>query len=267
VDKGLGSTLISGVFNWTNVISALMQREALSRYAGGSLGFAWAFLIPVAWILSLTAFFLFLGRDAPIHADLPSFIATGMLPYLFFRNSVTAMMRIEKAHRHLVHLPSVRVSDLYTAAACLEVLSALTIFGIILGLIGLTFAPVWPGDALGTASAVGLAVALGVSFGRLSAVLALVSDSAARIVPVLLRPFFWISGVFFTASELPGWVADILWYNPLFHLSEMLRGSFFDVYTSSFADPVVPITAIIAFYALSCLLEDWCRSRHESALP
>jgi len=81
------------------------------------------------------------------------------------------------------------------------------------------------------------------------------SDSAMRLTPIFLRPFFWLSGIFFIAAEVPGWALDWLWFNPLMHSIELLRSGFFVDFNSTFAQSNVPIIAIVVFYFSSRLIE------------
>ena len=241
--------------NWISLLKALVVREIRTRFAGGTLGYAWAVIIPVAWIVAITVFFSWIGRSAPIAVDLPIFVATGMIPYLLFRQIVTSMMRACRAQRHLVTLGPTKPEDIFAATGILELMNAGLVTLAILVVIA-SFSIVPPAaDPLTVLSALGLAWALGMATGRFAAVLASVSDTAQRLVPILLRPFFWISGIFFIAAEMPGQLLDILWFNPLLHIIEILRMGWFGGLASAAADPLVPMVATALLYFGSRCLE------------
>ena len=244
-----------GFCNWLSAVSALIDREARTRFAGGSLGHAWAIVIPVSWIIAITIFFDVMGRPAPIPVAMPVFLATGMVPYLAFRQSVTSMMRAPKAHRHLITMGPVVLEDIFTATAWLELVNAALVSVSVLILVGLWSGLMVPADLATALTGLFLASAIGISVGRFAAVVALFSDSAMRLTPILLRPFFWISGIFFVAAEVPSWALDWLWWNPLLHTVEMIRTGFFAGFESQIATPSVPLTAICGFYLTSRLIE------------
>jgi len=230
------SSLSIGFLNWLSVISAITTREITTRFSGGSLGHAWAILIPVSWILAITFFFRWMGREAPIAVSLPVFLATGMLPYLVFRQIITSMMRSLRANRHLLVIGPVRAEDIFTATAVLEMMNAVMVSAVVLGL-----AAIWSDfpqadSLLTTLWGFALACGLGISLGRCAAIISLISDSATR-------------------SELPQWVLDWLWFNPLLHAIEILRSGLVSGFASDFATPFVPIVAIAMLYGTSRLIE------------
>lgn len=251
----LERTLLAGLLNWVSLSKALVVREIRTRFSGGSLGYAWAVIIPVAWILAITVFFYWIGRSAPIAVDLPIFVATGMIPYLVFRQVVTSMMRACRAQRHLITLGPAKPDDIFAASGLLEMINAgLVTAAILLVITSFSVVPMVQ-DPLTVLFGLALAWGLGMSAGRLAAVMAAASDTAQRLVPILLRPFFWISGIFFVAAELPGELHDFLWFNPLLHVIEILRLGWFGNFPSEAADFRVPLIATAALYFASRALE------------
>ena len=77
--------------------------------------------------------------------------------------------------------------------------------------------PVWAGLGLGSLAlcAAGLAVAQAIPRG----------DAAATLLSTTMLPVVLISGVFFPADELPGWVAHLAEASPLTHVGALLGGS------------------------------------------
>jgi len=54
--------------------------------------------------------------------------------------------------------------------------------------------------------------------------------------PLLGRPLFLTSGLFFTAGMLPPAVREIFLYNPLMHCIEYIRSSMFEAFDSRYVD-------------------------------
>lgn len=240
-------------------VEVLAARERLTRYAGGKLGAAWAILTPVAWIAFVVVLFRTLGRSPAIHVGPEIFVATGVLPYISFRQAVTSMSRAYPAHRYMCHIRPVSVNDILLATILLEalnmILAAIVVFAAVTLLFGAGLPDNLPMVALGFALAWFLAAGL----GRLVAIIGLYSDSFARSVPILLRPLFWVSGIFYTAVELPAGIQSALWYSPLLHVTEIIRTGYFSAYTSPIATLWLPIGVASALYLCSVLFEQQLR--------
>ena len=75
-------------------------------------------------------------------------------------------------------------------------------------------------------------------------------DQLAVITNFVITPLTFLSGTFFSVRKegLPGWVADVSAFNPLFYLIDGFRSGFIGV-----SDSVVPVGAIVVL-ALSVLL-------------
>lgn len=247
--------LANGAWDWANTIHTIMLREIRCRFAGDPLGYAWTFLVPLLWIGTLMFFFTLLGRTPAIPVDTPTFIATGVVPYVLFRYTVTSMGRVASTHRHLVHFGGVRVSDLLFAAAMLELLNAVIIFAMIWLLISVIFGPIPIHNPLEFINGLFLTAVFGASVGRLAAILGMVSETAKRMIPVVLRPMFWISGIFFTAPELPSNLLPYLQWNPLLHTIEITRSAVFLDYTSTFANMAIPLGLSAVLLMVSYLMQ------------
>ena len=250
-----------GTASFAGRITELMHRDMRTKFSGGALGYAWAFLTPAAWIVFVVAAFNFLDRTPPLPVSPQLFVATGILPYILFRQTITASMRALSASRFLVYFPDISVAHILLSASLLELLNAFFISILLFGTILIFFTGEIPVDPLNVAFGLFLAWFLGAGFGRFAAILGRMSDTFARLVPTLLRPMFWISGVFFTATELPESSLSVLYYSPLFHAIEILREGFFLGYHSPISSPIVPLIAGFFFFASSLALERFWKSR------
>ena len=244
-----------GAWNWAVTIYTIMLREVRCRFAGDPLGYAWTFLVPLLWIATLMFFFTLLGRTPTIPVQTPAFIATGVVPYVLFRYTISSMARVASTHRHLVHFGGVRISDLLFAAALLEVLNAVIIFALTWVLITIAFAPSPIHDPLRTLHGLLLTAIFGATVGRFAAIAGMISETTKRIFPVILRPMFWISGIFFTAPDLPSSLLVFLQWNPLLHAIEITRDGVFLDYTSSFATSNVPLAVSAGFLLASYVVQ------------
>jgi ABC-type polysaccharide/polyol phosphate export permease len=230
-------------------LGALIIRERMTRFSGGALSSLWAYLMPVGWIVVVVVAFRLLGRTTPIHADPAVFVATGILPYAVFRQTISSLMRAAIANRYLVYLRPVDTTEVLVASAVTELLNMLVLAGLVFGGTILLLAADTPADVLRVLLGLSLAWALGAGVGQLASALGQWSDTLARTIPLALRPMFWLSGVFFTATELGGGAQAVLWWNPLFHAIELLREGYFLGYRSPISSVWYP-----ALIALGCHL-------------
>lgn len=242
-------------------ILILMERERISRFAGGILGYFWAYLTPVIWIGLIVTLFWYLDGSPPVDAGLEIFVATGVLTYVIFRQTVTALSRVLSAQRYMRYFSDVSENDILWASMLLEgfnfLITSLVIFGGITFLFGATLPASFPTVLFG----LGLAWMLGCGIGRFVAIGCQLSDTFARFVPLALRPFFWLSGIFYTAAELPARAQDLLWYSPFMHVTEILRSGYFLGFSSNFAEAWYPIMIASLFYLASIPLEAFAK-RH-----
>lgn len=237
---------------WLAALGAVMVREMRGRFATDPLGHLWTFLTPAFWIVSLSFAFSLMGRNIPIDADMNSFLITGVLPYMIFRTTVLSMMRMARGQEVVLHLPAFRHSDILIAAAVLELVNAVVLGLVFFGGNAFIHGTFSLDDPLTTLIGLVLAWALGASFGTAAAILAQGSPLVERVVPLLLRPLFWISGIFFVAAELPQRLVHWLSWNPLLHAIEIVRSGAFGGYDSPIAAlgfPVVCVIGLLLFAA------------------
>ena len=55
-----------------------------------------------------------------------------------------------------------------------------------------------------------------------------------QIWKIVSRPLFLASGVLYTYEDLPGIAQDVLWFNPLLHVTGLMRMAFYDTYAPTY---------------------------------
>ena len=65
-------------------------------------------------------------------------------------------------------------------------------------------------------------------------------------IPLVIRPLYFISGVFFSLQNLPQWLKPLLSWNPILQAIELSRRGFSDKY---FLDPLISTN-----YLFTCVL-------------
>ncbi|WP_199438617.1 ABC transporter permease [Vibrio owensii] len=114
-----------------DVSVALLYRECKTRFGDRKLGVFWILLEPLILIVGMSIIFTVRGREGLGMAELPVFIATGLVPLFLFRKGVSKGMKAISSNKGLFIFPLVRpfpaiisrvVVELIVAAASLVVL-------------------------------------------------------------------------------------------------------------------------------------------------
>ena len=110
---------------------------------------------------------------------------------------------------------------------------------------------------------IALAALLGASLGLTLCMLGVLSNVVERLRGPILRPLFWISAIFYTLDDVPADVRDLMLYNPIVHVIEIVRDGWFPEYTAKHADPLYVVWFILGFGLLGLLLERVVRRKIE----
>jgi len=255
------ATGLSGQFE---VLNALILREIKTRFGDHSLGYLWAVIGPSLWIGTFVAMFYFVGRSAPSGMDVVSFIATGLIPYSLFRESMFRSVNAVSANKGLLFYPQIQPLDLVLARAVLEFVTSFVVFCVIIFV-----ASMWQGttprvaDWLAFVFGFAGAAGLGASLGLVLLGLSVFAPTIERLLGPMLRPLFWFSGVFYTANGLPSVAREVLLYNPVLHVVELVRTGWFVEYRSQDASPGYVCAWIVTMTFLGLVIERAAKRRLE----
>lgn len=256
-------SLAVGLFSQLQVIYALILRETRTRFGVNYLGYLWAFLEPVLWILTFYGFYTLSGRTSRDGMDMISFLTTGIVPYQLFRETLGRVMSGIKANKALLFYPHIQPLDLTIARAVLEFVTYVSVFAILLGANALLQGTLVIDDPVTTLAALLIGNLLGATVGLVLCALSVFSESVDRIVGPVLRPLFWISGLFFTANDIPTHYRGFVLYNPVLHIVEFVRDSWFVSYRAQHLDLAYVAYWIVACAVLGLIFERAARQRLE----
>lgn len=156
----------------------------------------------------------------------PLFILLGAIPFLFARNVIQKSSNAIKGNKNLFNFRQVRPIDPMLALILTELIINCLIFLIIL--VGFYWIDVsWHVNHIGyllfnTLSLVLFLTGLTIILSILSFFFTFIST----LMIVIMRVFYMLSGVFFSAEVLPDAVRPYFLANPLFQYIEILRQSF-----------------------------------------
>ena len=102
--------------------------------------------------------------------------------------------------------------------------------------------------------AMGLTAALGLGVGCLNCFLFMRFPVWNQVWSIATRPLFLISGVIFLYEDMPSLAQSILWYNPILHLTGLMRMGFYPMYRPDYISLVFVGLCILIPMAFGLLL-------------
>jgi len=215
-----------------SVVYAVFIRELNARFGRYSIGFIWAFLEPIIFILTLSFIRSRFSGTAMAGLHPVLFFASGVLTFTLFRNIITSSVGAVESNQGLFNYQRVKPVDIVVARVLLETLIvAVTAILLFSGfyLAGFTFT--W-NSALEVMGVLSCLLMLAGGLGLMGCIAGPLWQDSKIIVPMLIRPFFFISGVFYPGNSIPPALRDIALLNPLLHVMELMREAAFANYTS-----------------------------------
>ena len=210
-----------------DVVFALFIREMKTRFGKFRLGYLWAILEPLSFVLILSMIRMFFNNRGIGGIDHPVFYATGIMPFLFFQHCVNVCLHAVDSNIGLFNYQRVRPIDAVLARVLLEVSIMMATALLVAGVLCLLGFQIRLDDPLGfllTMLLLGL-FSLGIGLGL--SVLGGLSNEVQKITPILIRPLFFISGIFFMISNIPQPFQDYLLLNPILHQIELCRSNMY----------------------------------------
>ncbi|SFL04796.1 ABC transporter permease [Shimia haliotis] len=236
-------------FRSSRTIIALVLREMSTTYGRTAFGYLWAILQPAAGVMLLTIVFSIALRKPDLGTNFPLFYASGLLPLLAFLDVAGKLAKALDFSRALLAFPAVSYLDALIARWLINGLTQVMVFAVVLGCI-MFFYNQSPHIHIGQMlSGWAMLLGLGAGIGTLNCYLFLRFPFWEQIWGILTRPLLFISCVFYTFEAVPPPYSDYLWYNPMVHVTGMMRRSIYYNYDAAYVSPLY-----VATIALSCLL-------------
>jgi capsular polysaccharide transport system permease protein len=257
-------SLARGAFIQLQTVHALVLRETRTRFGAHHLGYLWAVLEPLMWIATFWGLYYLTHRRVSHGLDTIPFLATGILTYELFNKNMSKVGEAINANKPLLFYPQVQPIDLVFARVALETATLIAVFVVVMaGNAMIQHQIPRVDDILLTMLGLVLAALLGGSLGLCLCMLGVLSRAVERLRGPIMRPMFWISGLFYTLDDAPPAARDLLMKNPVFHAVELVRDGWFADYSAPFASPSYIMAYVLAFSALGLLLERVVRRRIE----
>ena len=253
----------NGLFRMGRTVVALMLREISTSYGRSAGGYVWALADPILGIALLTLVFQgAMGHTQPlIGTNFPLFYATGYLPFQMYHDLSNKIAGSLKFSRPLLAYPAVTFVDALIARWLLNTLTHIMVFTIVVGGIALIYRLPMVIDVAVVLQALGLIALLGAGFGTMNCFLTMRFPLWERAWSILSRPLFLMSGIFYTYELMPKVARDVLWWNPVLHLTGLMRRGIYGVYPAHYVS-VRYVVAVSLILLVGGLLLIWRRYRN-----
>ncbi len=209
------------------VISALIFRELKTRFGQSRLGIFWLFFEPVTHLVILMMIWSIL-RDLEINGvNSILFLASGIIPFLAYRNMAMQIFNSVRANKTLLIFPQVRLMDLLIARLSIEITVYVGSFFAIFFTLWLFGYPVRIENfnhlLLGSLALCSLGLATGIFFIPIVALF----PALQHVMKIMLRVLYFVSGVMYSIEIVPAEYQRYMLYNPLVHVIYYIRQSMF----------------------------------------
>ncbi|MEN8741684.1 MAG: ABC transporter permease [Phaeobacter gallaeciensis] len=235
-------------------VVALILREMSTSYGRTPGGYIWAVLEPLAAILFLSLGFSLLIRAPSLGTSFLLFYATGYLLFDLYMQVSNACARALNFSKPLLKYPAVIWLDAILARFLLNSLTSIFVMLLLLSGILMVFDSRTVLDMPPVIEAVALSMLLALGVGTLNCVLMGLYPLWSVTWGILTRPLFLASGIFFLYEDLPPLGQDILWYNPLMHITGLMRTGFYPSYTAAYVNITYVTLVSLVLLALGLVL-------------
>lgn len=235
-------------------VLALILREMSTSYGRTPGGYAWAILEPLGAILVLSIGFSLVVRTPPLGTSFILFYATGFMPFNLYQILANKISKSINFSKPLLQYPTVTWFDAVLARFILNSLtSTLITILLITGILALlnhqsavNLPPV--------IEAMALTMLLGLSVGVVNCVLIGLFPIWDVTWSIITRPLFIASGVFFLYDSMSPATQNLLWYNPLLHITGLMRSGFYPTYPATYVSHLYVLGVSLSLLTIGLIL-------------
>ncbi|MEU3948020.1 ABC transporter permease [Streptomyces sp. NPDC029526] len=227
-------------------ILAFSQAKVTAQYSQAKLGQLWQVVTP---LLNAAVYFFIFGLLLGARRGIPSdvyvpFLVTGVFVFTFTQSSVLAGVRAISGNLGLVralHFPRASLP----VSFALQQLQQLLFSMIVLVVVVVAFGSLPSWSWLLVAPVLLLQFVFNTGLALIFARLGSRTPDLAQLMPFVLRTWMYASGVMFSIpamladKNVPGWVSDVLQWNPAAVYMDLVRFALIDGYGSSYLPPHV----------------------------
>lgn len=229
-------TLREAVAVKKRVYQALIIRYLVGRYGRGNIGFLWVVAEPILFCTGVMIVWSITKGDLSHGANVVALAFTGYLPLLLWRH-LSSMQNVLRSSKHLTIFRDIHLLDAIFTRFILDFVSitasAVIVYLFLQAIGSLPEAYDWS-DILHGWFLMG---AMGFGGGVLIAALSELSEVVEKLVGPLQYFLLPFCGCFYMVTWLPDAAKKIVWYMPLVHSYELIRGGYFGPEIPTYSTP------------------------------
>jgi lipopolysaccharide transport system permease protein len=204
-----------------DLLRELVTRDMKLRYKRSVLGMLWSLLNPLAQLLVFT--FLF-RRVVPLDIpNYPSYVFSGLIVWSWFQSSLLAAAGSISGNRELLRRPGFPVAILPVVAVTTSLIHLLLAFPVLLCFLALDRN--LPGASfLAVPLLILVQYGFTLGFAYVVSALQVVFGDTQHLLGVGLLALFYLTPIFYQATDVPARYVDIYRLNPMVHFVRAFRG-------------------------------------------
>lgn len=243
------SSIARRSFGTFRTISALILREMSTRYGRSPGGYVWAVVEPMGAILLISFAFSLIVRSPSLGNNFVLFYASGYLTFNMYQQLSLTVSRSIQFSRPLLFYPAVTWTDAVLARFILNALTSVMVSVIILALILSLLQTRTTIDLGPIVLSLVLAMLIGFGVGVMNCALSGLYPTWDLVWSITTRPLFLASAIFYIYEDMPRSVQTFLWYNPLVHISGIIRSGIYPTYSPEYVS--VPFVLVCCMVTMS----------------
>lgn len=214
---------------------AFFLREIRNRFGKSRMGYAWALIQPVIFMVALggARYLVSGGRGGDVHGVTHLyFLWIGLIPFFMFLHGFNQSLGASRSFKGLFNYRQVQPIDILIVRVFIEFLSMSLVFLILLaGFAWLGFS-LAAEDWLTFLSVLLFLFMLTLGAALLAEVAVAVNPEARTVINMVERPLLFVSGAFYTIEDLSPDMRIYLLWNPILHGVDLGRGALLHEYDS-----------------------------------
>ena len=235
------------------VIKALFMREIKTRFGKYRLGYLWAVLEPAAHLMVLVGIFGFVMHRTMPDISFPVFLVNGIIPYFMFSDITNRSITAIDANQGLFNYRPVKPIDTVVARAVLEFFIYLFVYVVLMIILCVIGEPISFPTVTTLLLTWGILLIFSTGIGLIFMVVGNLFPETEKFLPIVIKPFYFISCVMFPLHAVPKEYWPYLLWNPIVHIVELTRSSVVVGYHSDGVslNYILVVTLCILFLGLS----------------
>lgn len=256
----------SGLIVQGRVIKALMLREIHTINGNSKLGYLWVLIQSVFGIAVFWGVRHFMGAtQAPHGMGMAMFLAIGFGVWNIFSTTINRCMTAVSGNKALLTFPQVTELDVMISRTLVTTATQLLVTMLIISAAWLMLGePFVLGSLPLLLTLIVVVPLMSLGFGLVLSSLAVYVPALEKLVPMILRILFFVSGVFFSISLFSQSLTSLLLWNPVLHAVELCREAMHAPYVVQGISLSYLLLVTLSVCTMGGLLERYVRSRRRS---